>query len=131
MGLFNKLKKNKETEPAETKEVEAIGWKAIEEEFLRVYPGQVNPKHYGTIIKWMLGGKDPLDGISVYWYMKTSTNLVTDAAFSTTRDSASGLSPTFSDHPMPDKPTADASQTADTLFYRIKVSFVAEGNEGG
>ena len=66
MGLFDKLKKNKETEPAETKEIEAIGWKAIEEEFLRVYPGQVNPKHYGTLIKWMLGGKDPLDGISVY-----------------------------------------------------------------
>ena len=69
MGLFDKLKKNKETKAAETpekKEVEAIGWDAIEKEFLRVYPGQENPKHYGTLIKWILGGKDPLDGISIY-----------------------------------------------------------------
>ncbi|MCR4950736.1 MAG: suppressor of fused domain protein [Solobacterium sp.] len=70
MGLFDMFKKEKKQEPAvsepEEKEVEAVGWDAIEQEFLRVYPGQNNPKHYGTIIKWMLGGKDPLDGISVY-----------------------------------------------------------------
>ncbi|MBR5993749.1 MAG: suppressor of fused domain protein [Lachnospiraceae bacterium] len=68
MGLFDMFKKNKtEEKPAAPQaEVEAVGWDAIEKEFLRVYPGQENPKHYGTVIKWMLGGKDPLDGISVY-----------------------------------------------------------------
>ena len=70
MGLFDKLKKEKKQEPPvdvpEEKEVEAIGWQAIEQEFQRVYPGQDNPKHYGTIIKWILGGNDPLDGISIY-----------------------------------------------------------------
>lgn len=42
------------------------GWDAIENEFLRVYPGQNKPLHYGTLIKWSLGGKAPLDGISIY-----------------------------------------------------------------
>ena len=68
MGLFDIFKKKKE-EPVikpEEKEVEEIGWQAIEQEFLRVYPGQDNPKHYGTLIKWVFGGKDPLDGISIY-----------------------------------------------------------------
>ena len=70
MGLFDILKQKKKTEApvnvSEEKETEAIGWQAIEQEFLRVYPGQDHPKHYGTIIKWIFGGKDPLDGISVY-----------------------------------------------------------------
>ena len=69
MGLFDKLKKtmkNDEVKVSEENENEAIGWRAIEEEFLRVYPGQNNPKHYGTLISWMLGGNDPLDGISIY-----------------------------------------------------------------
>ena len=71
MGLFDIFKKNKvaDTKAQETtsaEEVVTVGWDAIEKEFLRVYPGQENPKHYGTIIKWIMGGKDPLDGISVY-----------------------------------------------------------------
>ena len=70
MGLFDVFKKEKDQEQPESiteeKDVEAIGWQAIEQEFLRVYPGQDNPKHYGTIIKWMFGGNDPLDGISIY-----------------------------------------------------------------
>ena len=70
MGLFDILKQKKKEETSvnasEGKEDEAIGWQAIEQEFLRVYPGQEHPKHYGTIIKWIFGGKDPLDGISVY-----------------------------------------------------------------
>ncbi len=76
-----------------------------------------------------LGETHALDGINVYWYMKTATNLVTDATFRTTRNSASGLSPTFAGHPMPDTPTANATQPSDTLFYKIAVSFVAEDNE--
>jgi len=27
---------------------------------------QTNPKHYGTLINWKLGGNDPLEGISIY-----------------------------------------------------------------
>ncbi len=69
MGLFDFMKKdNKEVEvphPVE-EEVEAPGWDAIEAEFLRVYPGQNDPEHYGTLVSWQLGGKDPLDGISIY-----------------------------------------------------------------
>lgn len=64
MGLFDKFKKNKNEE--ETEEIKAYGWDAITAEFERVYPNQTNPKHYGTLIKWALGGKDPLDGISIY-----------------------------------------------------------------
>ena len=77
MGLFDKLMKK---EKNVTKQVqiqkekqemiedgkEALGWQAIEEEFLRVYPDQVNPRHYGTLVKWIFGGNDPLDGISIY-----------------------------------------------------------------
>lgn len=66
MGLFDMFKKKETTSKPEEKEVEAIGWNAIEQEFLRVYPGQTNPKHYGTILPWILGGNDPLDGISIY-----------------------------------------------------------------
>ncbi|PSJ42094.1 suppressor of fused domain protein [Allosphingosinicella deserti] len=43
----------------------APGWEAIDAALARLYPGQV-PKHFGTIIKWMLGGPDPLDGISAW-----------------------------------------------------------------
>lgn len=43
----------------------APGWAAIDVALNQLYPG-VEPKHYGTLIKWMLGGPDPLDGISVY-----------------------------------------------------------------
>ena len=60
MGLFDIFKKKKaETAVSkpEEKEVEAAGWQEIEQEFLRVYPGQDNPKHYGTIIKWRLEGR--------------------------------------------------------------------------
>lgn len=41
------------------------GWDAISGALDRLYPGQ-EPKHYGTVIKWMLGGPDPLDGISAW-----------------------------------------------------------------
>jgi hypothetical protein len=45
------------------------------------------------------------------------------------RDYATGLSPVFAAHPLPDKPTPTSTTTADTLFYKITVSFVAEDNE--
>lgn len=39
----------------------AIGWDAITAEAERIYPGQTNPIHYATLIKWKFGGGDPLD----------------------------------------------------------------------
>ena len=74
MGLFDKLKKNRQEEQREQKELKELkeqevsvhGWDAINRECERIYPDQKNPKHYGTLIKWSLGGKDPLDGISIY-----------------------------------------------------------------
>lgn len=62
MGLFNK-NKNDEKEKVED---HTTGWDAITEEAERIYPEQKDPKHYGTLIKWRLGGPDPLDGISIY-----------------------------------------------------------------
>jgi Suppressor of fused protein (SUFU) len=41
------------------------GWNAIDARLAEFYPG-VEPEHFGTIIKYMLGGPDPLDGISRY-----------------------------------------------------------------
>lgn len=79
MGLFDFLKKKKkEMTPSadkfhEESEVEQLsaddsapGWEAITEAFERLYPDQPNPKHYGTVVKYMFGGSDPLDGISIY-----------------------------------------------------------------
>lgn len=47
-------------------DVNTSGWDAIIAEFERAYPGQDNPKHYGTLIPWRLGGDNPLDGTSIY-----------------------------------------------------------------
>lgn len=41
------------------------GWDAIDEALRAVY-GDAEPKHFGTVIKWRLGGPDPLDGVSIY-----------------------------------------------------------------
>lgn len=57
MKMFDK---NKE------KEIQSPGWDAIDAECNRIYPEQKNPKHYGTMLPWNLGGNEPLDGISVY-----------------------------------------------------------------
>ena len=62
MEELNELKNNKQDE----NRIEATGWDSISNAFDEIYPNQKNPKHYGTLIKWSLGGKDPLDGISVY-----------------------------------------------------------------
>ena len=43
----------------------APGWDAIDAVCERVFPGQ-EPPHYGTVIKYAVGGDDPIDGISVY-----------------------------------------------------------------
>lgn len=73
MSIFDKLKNKKEDikkeevkHKEEENEVILDGWNAIEEACLKLYPGQTDPKHYGTLISWSLGGNDPLDGISIY-----------------------------------------------------------------
>jgi len=46
-------------------EDDAVGWLAIDKELERLYPNQ-EPVHYGTVLKFILGGEDPLDGQSIY-----------------------------------------------------------------
>ncbi|MDO4878568.1 MAG: suppressor of fused domain protein [Neisseria sp.] len=43
----------------------AVGWEAIDRELDRVYQGR-EPRHYGSINKYSMGGEDPLDGASIY-----------------------------------------------------------------
>ena len=53
-------KKNKDELP------DPVGWDAITAAFDKMYPGQDNPIHFGTLIPWRLGGPDPLQGVSAY-----------------------------------------------------------------
>lgn len=48
-----------------SEEAVTTGWDAIDEAVEQIY-GEQEPKHYGTLISYALGGADPLDGISVY-----------------------------------------------------------------
>lgn len=48
-----------------TQEENTSGWDAIDQSMRELY-GEQEPKHYGTALPYMLGGPDPLDGISVY-----------------------------------------------------------------
>ncbi|MFJ7367961.1 suppressor of fused domain protein [Lysinibacillus sp. NPDC098008] len=48
-----------------SEEVTTAGWDAIDQAFTTLY-GEQEPKHYGTLISYALGGQDPLDGISAY-----------------------------------------------------------------
>jgi hypothetical protein len=43
----------------------APGWDAIDSRLSIVYPDQ-KPKHWGTTLPAALGGRDPIDGISIY-----------------------------------------------------------------
>ena len=44
---------------------EAPGWVAIDGALAEIY-GDTEPLHLATLVKWRLGGPDPLDGISAY-----------------------------------------------------------------
>lgn len=63
MNLYDKLKEN---DKKETETIRNNGWNAITNLCDEIYPEQKDPKHYGTLISWRLGGNDPLQGISVY-----------------------------------------------------------------
>ena len=56
---------NSSTPESVIAEEDTLGWDAIDQALEKVY-GDQQPAHYGTIIKFRLGGEDPLDGISVY-----------------------------------------------------------------
>ncbi len=42
-----------------------VGWDAIDQAMEKIY-GDQEPRHFGTMISYQLGGNDPLEGISVY-----------------------------------------------------------------
>ena len=66
MGLFDRIKKEKNQKEMIERDINASGWDAITEACEKIYPTQKDPKHYVTLISWELGGNDPLRGISVY-----------------------------------------------------------------
>ncbi|PPS22215.1 suppressor of fused domain protein [Brachyspira murdochii] len=47
-------------------EISTSGFDAITKTFEKIYKEQKEPLHYRPIISYELGGKDPLDGVSVY-----------------------------------------------------------------
>lgn len=71
MGLLDRLFGRKPPSPdgehvhTANPEVDAPGWHAIDRVLEPVY-GTQEPKHYGTIHRFRLGGPDPLDGLSIY-----------------------------------------------------------------
>lgn len=44
----------------------APGWDAIDRALAEVYGDREPDRHYGTVVRWSLGGEDPLDGLSAY-----------------------------------------------------------------
>ncbi|GAA4110931.1 suppressor of fused domain protein [Aquimarina addita] len=46
-------------------EDDAVGWLAIDEQLKKVY-GDAEPRHHASILKYMIGGEDPIDGTSIY-----------------------------------------------------------------
>ena len=46
-------------------EDQAPGWLAMDKSTEKIY-GEQEPRHYASVIKYILGGPDPLDGTSIY-----------------------------------------------------------------
>ncbi len=46
-------------------EEEGVGWEAVRAAARALY-GEQEPRHWATLIRWSLGGPDPLDGIDCY-----------------------------------------------------------------
>ena len=42
------------------------GWNAITEAMMKLYPNEVEPKHFAPELPYVMGGDDPLDGVSAY-----------------------------------------------------------------
>ena len=73
-----------------------------------------------------LGDTHGLPGVKVYWYLKSTDDLA--KGFSLNRAVAEGLSPSFAARDIPDRARDDDVSTAPRLFYKIKASFVSEGD---
>ena len=52
--------------PARRDDDDAPGWDAIDSALERVYGGAEPHAHYGTAVPYVLGGNDPIHGVSVY-----------------------------------------------------------------
>jgi len=46
-------------------EDEAVGWLEIDKKIAEIY-GNTEPRHYAPPLHYMMGGQDPLDGVSIY-----------------------------------------------------------------
>lgn len=46
-------------------EEDAVGWDCIDDALAKIYDKQ-QERHYGTVIKYCIGGEDPIDGFSIY-----------------------------------------------------------------
>lgn len=66
MKSFGNFKNNSSEAEKLGENINSSGWDAIDKLCDEVYKEQKNPKHYGTLISYQFGGKDPLQGISVY-----------------------------------------------------------------
>ena len=68
MSLFDRVK-SLFSRPSKTPDAvgddSAPGWDAIDAVVDPLYTGQ-EPQHWGTVLSWMAGGPDPLDGVSAY-----------------------------------------------------------------
>ncbi len=73
-----------------------------------------------------LGETHEISGVTVWWSLRTATDLASGQGFPYTRESTTGLSPTFAEHDIPDSPWSGSSEKADRLFYKLVVTFVAD-----
>lgn len=64
--LREKIKNGEIEEWVPEEKDEETAMDEISQECQRIYPGQDTPKYYGTIISWLFGGNDPLDGVATY-----------------------------------------------------------------
>ena len=65
MDFLRRLRRDKGSEHQHLPPGAVPGWDAIDAALAQVY-GDVEPRHWGTIVRWSQGGPDPLDGISAY-----------------------------------------------------------------
>ena len=56
---------NKEDYKKQFAQEDTVGWNAINEQLKTVY-GETEPRHYAPPLHYIVGGPDPIDGISVY-----------------------------------------------------------------
>jgi suppressor of fused len=67
MRFLRRRSKEPEREPEHQHDPpgSAPGWEAIDAALTPIYRSR-EPRHWGSIVRWRLGGPDPLDGLSAY-----------------------------------------------------------------